>query len=71
MERSRYEMIVWWSAEDNAFVVDVPELPGCMAHGNTRTEAIANAEEAVAFWLQTAKEDRIAIPEPKGRLVVA
>jgi len=71
METSRYEMIVWWSAEDNAFVVDVPELPSCMAHGNTRTEAIANAEEAVAFWLQTAKEDDIAIPEPKGRLVVA
>jgi predicted RNase H-like HicB family nuclease len=71
METSRYEMIVWWSAEDNAFVVDVPELPGCMAHGNTRTEAIANAEEAVAFWLQTAKEDGIAIPKPKGRLVVA
>ena len=71
METSRYEMIVWWSAGDNAFVVDVPELPGCMAHGNTRTEAIANAEEAVAFWLQTAKEDGITIPEPKGRLVVA
>jgi predicted RNase H-like HicB family nuclease len=63
METSRYEMIVWWSAEDNAFVVDVPELPGCMAHGNTRAEAIANAEEAVAFWLQTAKEDGIAIRE--------
>ena len=71
MESARYEMIVWWSDEDNAFVVDVPELPGCMAHGNTRTEAIANAEEAVAFWLKTAKEDGAPIPEPKGRLVVA
>jgi predicted RNase H-like HicB family nuclease len=71
IKTSRYEMIVWWSAEDNAFVVDVPELPGCMAHGSTRAEAIANAEEAVAFWLQTAKEDGIAILEPKGRLVVA
>jgi predicted RNase H-like HicB family nuclease len=70
METPRYEMIVWWSAEDNAFVVDVPELPGCMAHGNTRAEAIGNAD-AVAFWLQTAKEDGIAIPKPKGRLVVA
>ncbi len=49
MENARYEMIVWWSSEDNAFVVDVPELPGCMAHGKTRAEAIANAEEAVAF----------------------
>ena len=71
METPRYEMIVWWSSEDNAFVVDVPELPGCMAHGNTRAETIANAEEAVAFWLQTAKEDAMTIPEPKGRLVVA
>lgn len=64
-------MIVWWSEEDEAFIVDVPELPGCMAHGNTRSEAIASAEEAVAFWLQTAKEDGIAIPAPRGRLVVA
>ena len=71
METLRYEMIVRWSSEDDAFVVDVPELPGCMAHGNTRTDAIANAEEAVAFWLQTAKEDGIPIPEPKGRLVIA
>ena len=74
METSRYEMIVWWSSEDNAFVVDVPELPGCMAHGNTRAEAIANAEEAVAFWLQTAKEDGIAGPivrHAPGRLARA
>ena len=49
METPRYEMIGWWSSEDGAFVVDVPELPGCMAHGNTRGKAIANAEEAVAF----------------------
>ena len=64
-------MIVWWNGEDDAFVVDVPEFPGCMAHGNTRAEAIASAEEAVAFWLATAKEDGIPVPEPKGRLVVA
>lgn len=66
-----YEMIVWWSDEDEAFLVDVPELPGCMAHGSTRVEAIASAEEAVASWLQTAKEDGVAIPAPRGRLVVA
>jgi predicted RNase H-like HicB family nuclease len=64
-------VIVWWSAEDHAFVVDVPELPGCIAHGKTRAEAIANTEDALAFWLQTAKEDGISVPEPKGRLVVA
>jgi predicted RNase H-like HicB family nuclease len=66
-----YEMIVWWSADDEAFVVDVPELPGCMAHGTTRSEAIKNAEEAISFWIKTAKEDGIAVPKPKGRLMVA
>ena len=71
VNNEHYEMIVWWTEEDKAFVVDVPELPGCMAHGNTRTEAIANAEDAVALWLKTAKEDGAPIPEPKGRLVVA
>lgn len=64
-------MIVGWSDEDAAFLVDVPELPGCMAHGDTRAAAIASAEEAVSFWLQTAKDDGIIIPQPKGRLVVA
>ena len=46
-----YEMIIWWSAEDDAYVVDVPELPGCMAHGATRQEAIKNAEDAIKFWI--------------------
>ena len=64
-------MIVWWSTEDDAFIVDVPELPGCMAHGETRISAIKNAEEAIAFWIKTAEEDRVAIPEPKGRLLFA
>jgi predicted RNase H-like HicB family nuclease len=71
MKNPRYEMIIWWSDEDAAFVVDVPELPGCMAHGSTRAKAIANAEDAVAFWLETAKADGRPIPEPKGRLLVA
>jgi predicted RNase H-like HicB family nuclease len=68
---SHYEMIIWWSADDGAFVVDVPELPGCMAHGETRVEAINNAEEAIAFWISTAEEDGLSIPEPKGRLLFA
>lgn len=68
---NNYEMIVWWSAEDRAFVVDVPELPGCMAHARTRVEAIQNAEEAIAFWIRTALEDGLSIPEPKGRLLYA
>jgi len=71
MNANRYEMIIWWSDEDGAYLVDVPELPGCMAHGKTRREAIKNAEEAIAFWITTAKEDGLDVPQPKGRLVYA
>lgn len=71
MKPDSYEMIIWWSREDEAFVVDVPELPGCLAHGVTRAEALASAEEAIAFWLQTAQEDGLPIPEPRGRLLYA
>lgn len=71
MKNPRYEMIIWWSDEDAAFVVDVPELPGCMAHGSTRAEAIEQAEEAVALWIETASADGAKIPQPRGRLLVA
>lgn len=71
MKIPRYEMILWWSDEDAAFVVDVPELPGCMAHGDTRASAIQNAEAAIAFWIKTAKADGISVPQSKGRLLVA
>ena len=71
MKPNSYEMVVWWSVEDEAYVVDVPELPGCMAHGDTRQSAIKNAEDAIKFWIKTAKEDGAAIPQPKGRLVFA
>ncbi len=71
MKNPRYEMIIWWSDEDKAFVVDVPELAGCMAHGGTRTEAVANSEEAIAFWIKTARDDGIKVPSPRGRLLVA
>jgi predicted RNase H-like HicB family nuclease len=71
MKANSYEMIIWWSAEDEAYVVDVPELPGCMAHGATRQEAIQNAETAIKFWIKTAKEDGQEIPQPRGRLVFA
>mgnify|MGYP001606962509 CR=1 FL=1 len=66
-----YEMILWWSTEDEAYVVEVPELPGCMAHGATRQAAIKNAEDAIKFWITTAKDDGLEIPEPRGRLVFA
>lgn len=71
MKPDSYEMILWWSNEDEAYVVDVPELPGCMAHGTTRQEAIANAEEAITFWIETAREDGLTVPTPRGRLLVA
>lgn len=71
MKPNRYEMIVWWSDEDTAYVVDVPELPGCMAHGSTRRAAIKNAEDAIKFWIKTAKDDGLEIPLPRGRLVFA
>jgi len=71
MKTNSFEMIIWWSAEDSAYVVDVPELPGCMAHGSTRQDAIKNAEDAIKLWIKTAKEDGLEIPQPRGRLVFA
>ena len=64
---SRYEIIIFWSDEDEAFVADVPELPGCMAHGSSYEEALANAQEAIDLWLNTAREFGDHIPVPKGR----
>jgi len=66
----RYEIIIFWSAEDDAFVAEVPELPGCMAHGATQEEALANAKEAARLWLDTAREFGDPIPQPKGRRLV-
>ena len=71
MKTNSYEMIIWWSLEDAAYVVDVPELSGCMAHGDTRQDAIKNAEDAIKFWIKTAKDDGLEIPQPRGRLVFA
>jgi predicted RNase H-like HicB family nuclease len=67
----RYEMIVYWSEEDNSYIVEVPELPGCMADGQTYQEAIANAEAVIQEWLQTAQELGRLIPVPRGRLAYA
>ena len=68
----KYEIIIYWSNEDQAFVAEIPELPGCMAHGNTHEESLANAKAAMHLWLDTAKEAGDAIPEPRGhRLVFA
>jgi predicted RNase H-like HicB family nuclease len=71
MKPNSYEMVIWWSQDDEAYVVDVPELSGCMAHGKTRQEAIANAEAAIKFWIKIAKEDGLEVPQPRGRLIFA
>jgi len=68
---SKYEMVIYWSEADSAFVVEVPELPGCMADGESYQEAVANAEQIIAEWIDTAKEEGRPIPEPKGRLIYA
>jgi predicted RNase H-like HicB family nuclease len=67
----RYEIILYWSKEDAAFIADVPELPGCMAHGDTQEEALANVKEAMHLWIDTAHELGHAVPEPRGRLMYA
>jgi predicted RNase H-like HicB family nuclease len=67
----RYEIIIYWSEEDEAFIVEVPELPGCMADGETYQEALANAEVVIQEWIETARGLGRPIPEPKGRLVYA
>ncbi|HEX9652140.1 MAG TPA: type II toxin-antitoxin system HicB family antitoxin [bacterium] len=64
---SKYEIILFWSNEDNVFVGEVPELPGCMAHGATEEEALNNVKTAIHLWIDTAKEFGDPVPEPKGR----
>jgi len=70
MIMDKYEVIIYWSGEDKVFIAEVPELPGCMAHGKTKNEALANARQAVALWVKTAREFGDPIPEPKGRRLV-
>ena len=67
----KYEMIIYWSEVDQAFLVEVPELPGCMADGQTYQEAVTNAEIIIKEWLEIAKEINRPIPKPKGRLMSA
>jgi len=67
----RYEIIMYWSKEDGAFIAEVPELPGCMAHGDTQEDALANIKEAMRLWLDTAREFGDSVPEPRGRLMYA
>ncbi len=67
----RYELIIYWSEEDQSFVVEVPELPGCMADGETYEQAVANARQIIEEWIETAREHGREIPPPRGRLMYA
>lgn len=67
----RYELIIYWSEEDEAFIAEVPELPGCAADGGTYDEAVANVQVVIQEWIETATELGRPIPEPRGRLLFA
>ena len=71
MSKYRYEIIIYWSPEDQAFIAEVPELPGCAADGQTYQEAVVNVETIIQEWIETALELGRPIPEPKGRLMYA
>jgi len=67
----KYEIIIYWSQEDQSFIAEAPELPGCMADGKTYKEALSNVETIIGEWIETAMELKRAIPQPKGRLMYA
>ena len=67
----KYELIIYWSEEDQSYLIEVPELPGCMADGETYQKALANVEAVIAEWIETARITGREIPQPKGRLAYA
>ena len=67
----KYEVIIYWSTEDGVFVAEVPELPGCLAHGDTQQAALRNVNQAMDLWLDTAREFGDPIPEPKGERLMS
>ncbi len=71
MQEIKYEMVVYWSDDDEAYIVEVPEFPGCMADGKTYEEAIKNTLIVIKEWMETARELGREIPQPKGRLIYA
>ena len=68
---TKYEIILYWSVDDYAFIAEVPELAGCAADGPTRQDALTNAEVVIQEWIETARELGRPIPEPRGRLLFA
>ncbi len=71
MKNHKYEIIIYWSAADNAFIAEAPELAGCMSDGSNYTEVVKNIEVVIDEWIETAKIMNRSIPEPKGKLVFA
>jgi predicted RNase H-like HicB family nuclease len=71
MEKYKYEVIIYWSDEDNSYVAEVPELPGCMSDGTTYEEALANVRIVIDEWIETAIKEGRAVPEPRGKLMYA
>ena len=71
MTDPRYEVIIYWSREDEAFIAEVPELPGCASDGSTYQEALGNVQVIIEEWIETARELGRTIPEPRGRLMFA
>ncbi len=71
MKNYKYEVIIYWSEEDGAFIAEVPELPGCLADGSSHEEALRNAGAIIDEWIETARELGRPIPEPRGKLMYA
>lgn len=67
---NKYEIIIFWSEQDGVFVADVPELAGCMAHGDSHETALSNAQDAIKLWIETAKEFGDPVPKPKGQRLI-
>lgn len=67
----KYELIIYWSEEDNAYIAEVPELPGCMADGQTYEEVLENVKTVINEWVETAKSNGRPVPKPKGKLMFA
>ena len=68
---TKYEIIIYWSEDDGAYIAEVPELAGCMADGSTAAEALSNVEQIIREWIETAQELGRPVPAPKGRLLYA
>ena len=67
----KYEIVLYWSNEDDVFIAEAPELPGCLAHGDTREDALKNIQDAMELWIDTAREFGDRVPEPTGKRLIS